>query len=332
MSQERTVPPAGTNGGTWSPGSDSERAAVRLQMERILGHDLFKHSRRYPALFRYIVERTLEDATDRLKERTLGIEVFGREADYDTNLDPVVRTTAGEIRKRIAQYYHEPGHAAEIRIDLPVGSYVPEFQLPAELESAVPTALPERTGGGWARPCRRRVDRSLPPGLFGSWSWASRSPLDRFWSPLLVSKSSVLICVGHPRAGPLSSFNPEAEDEVPLTGDPGGRVRNAEPERRTLGRDDPLPSVRLPADERTKSYRIQGSAFTSLTNLREGPVILVGAFTNPWTMKLAARFGIRSRGAPPGISAGSRTGSIRRCGSGPWTGRSPTWRTQKTTQ
>ena len=163
MSQERTVPPAGTNGGTWMPRSDSERASVRLQMERILSHDLFKHSRRYPVLFRYIVEHALDDATDRLKERTLGIEVFGREADYDTNLDPVVRTTAGEIRKRIAQYYHEPGHAAEIRIDLPVGSYVPEFQHPAELESVVPTTRPRHRRMA-AATATARVARTLRPG------------------------------------------------------------------------------------------------------------------------------------------------------------------------
>ena len=65
-----------------------------------------------------------------LKERTLGVEVFGRAPDYDTNLDPVVRTTAVEIRKRIAQYYHEEGHQNEIRIDFPAGSYLPEFRMP----------------------------------------------------------------------------------------------------------------------------------------------------------------------------------------------------------
>ena len=42
-----------------------------------------------------------------MKERTLGVEVFGRPPDYDTNADPVVRVTAAEIRKKIAQFYHE---------------------------------------------------------------------------------------------------------------------------------------------------------------------------------------------------------------------------------
>src|SRR5580692_3260583 len=113
--------------------SDTEisRAIIVAQLERILASPLFKNSKRYPNLLRYVVERTLDGHPDELKERTLGIEVFGREPDYDTNLDPVVRTTAAEIRKRLAQYYQEPAHDAEVRIDLPLGSYAARFQAPA---------------------------------------------------------------------------------------------------------------------------------------------------------------------------------------------------------
>src|SRR5579871_6511623 len=89
--------------------SEAERQAVQEQLERMLAHPLFKHSKRYPAFLRYVVEHTLEGQTDQVKERVLGVEVFGRDVHYDTNQDPVVRMTAGEIRKRIAQYYHEPG-------------------------------------------------------------------------------------------------------------------------------------------------------------------------------------------------------------------------------
>src|SRR5258705_9511681 len=107
------------------------RAEIQAQLERILANPLFKNSKRYPALLRYVVERTLDGHPGELKERTLGIEVFGRDPDYDTNLDPVVRTTAAEIRKRLAQYYQEPNHETEPRIDLPLGSYAAKFQAPA---------------------------------------------------------------------------------------------------------------------------------------------------------------------------------------------------------
>ena len=100
------------------PGSEE----VKTQLARLLASPLFNHSKHYPSLLRYVVQETLEGRGRHLKERALGVEVFGRGADYDTNADPVVRTSACEVRKRIAQYYHEAGHAAEIRIDLPSGS------------------------------------------------------------------------------------------------------------------------------------------------------------------------------------------------------------------
>lgn len=103
------------------------RSELLQQLERIVQSKHFRNSKRYPAFLRFVVEQTLAGKTESLKERTLGIDVFQRPSDYDTNADPIVRVTAGEIRKRIAQYYQEPGHDDELRIDLPLGSYVPHF-------------------------------------------------------------------------------------------------------------------------------------------------------------------------------------------------------------
>ena len=103
---------------------------IDAQLARLLESHHFCHSQRYPALLKHLVQQVQLGNAARLKERILGIEVFHRSPDYDTSLDPVVRVTAGEIRKRIAQYYHEPEHIAELRIDLPIGSYIPRF-LPA---------------------------------------------------------------------------------------------------------------------------------------------------------------------------------------------------------
>jgi hypothetical protein len=68
----------------YQPGG--KRNAILAELERILANPLFKNSKRYPNLLRYVVERTLDGHPGELKERTLGVEVFGREADYDTNL------------------------------------------------------------------------------------------------------------------------------------------------------------------------------------------------------------------------------------------------------
>src|SRR5580658_9352320 len=113
---------------SWVPKTEEEKDQVRRQMERLLETSHFKNSRRYPPLFRFIVEETLEGRGEFLKERLLGIRVFDRPADYDTAADPIVRVTIAEIRKRIAQYYHDEAHNAEMRIELPSGQYTPEFR------------------------------------------------------------------------------------------------------------------------------------------------------------------------------------------------------------
>src|SRR5450631_4906047 len=111
-------------------------ALVREQLRRLVAHPLFTNSKRYPVLLTYTVEQTLLGNAGNLKERTIGVEAFGREPSYDVNLDPVVRTTAAEVRKKLIQYYYSPDHAGELIIELPVGSYAPLFQEPSPHSSA----------------------------------------------------------------------------------------------------------------------------------------------------------------------------------------------------
>src|ERR1700759_3236340 len=130
---------------SWVPKTEEEKDQVRRQMERLLATAHFKNSRRYPALFRFIVEETLEGRGEFLKERLLGVRVFNRPPDYDTADDPIARVTIAEIRKRIAQYYHEEAHESEMRIELTSGRYEPEFyprkaKPAAPVESVTPVA------------------------------------------------------------------------------------------------------------------------------------------------------------------------------------------------
>ena len=113
----------------WIPTSEEERELVLKELDAIISSYHFRGSKRYPAMLRYVVSAAIDGRASDLKERTLGVEVFGRDPDYDTNADPVVRISAGEVRKRIAQFYHENGHGAKLEIELPVGSYAPEFLL-----------------------------------------------------------------------------------------------------------------------------------------------------------------------------------------------------------
>jgi len=281
----------------WVPESDAEHNAIREQMERILASPLFKNSKRYPSFLRYVIERTLEGHTDQLKERILGIEVFRREPDYDSNLDPVVRTTAGEVRKRIAQYYYEPEHAGEIQIELPPGSYIPKFRLPAAVPAATLTSVSTTTRRR-TRPAHFVVGALVVALVVASvWlkPWARPTALDSFWRPVLASPGPVLLCVA--QAGDLNYSlsvllgNSPTTDEntlrLPASFDRAGSPYLAFGDASTLSRLTGL----LQANG--KNYHIRSERSVTLADLREGPVILIGAFNNDWTMRLTRQLRFR---------------------------------------
>src|SRR5580698_6690149 len=103
--------------GATIPASPVDASAVLAQLERILASSPFRNSKRYPALLRYVVEKHLNGASSELKERTIAIDVFGRDPYYDPAVDPVVRISAGEVRKRLAQYYQELTDPDQLRIE-----------------------------------------------------------------------------------------------------------------------------------------------------------------------------------------------------------------------
>ena len=109
---------------------EHQKVDILRQLDRLLDNPYFSHSKRFPSFLRFIVQEELEGRGDQLKERTLGIEVFGRHSGYDTTSDPIVRVTAAEIRKRIAQYYQNTESPDELRISLLPGSYIPHFEWP----------------------------------------------------------------------------------------------------------------------------------------------------------------------------------------------------------
>jgi len=106
--------------------SSQQASLIREHLQEILASPGFATSKRAQEFLQLVVEHGLADRTASLKERMIGAEMFGRPADYDTANDAVVRVKATEVRRRLAQYY---GSVREpmVRIELPVGSYVPKF-------------------------------------------------------------------------------------------------------------------------------------------------------------------------------------------------------------
>ena len=110
------------------PELESKAQAVRQQLERILGSPGFARNERLSRFLRFSVEGHLEGKDHELKESVIAIEVFGRRPDFDSRLDPVVRTEAVRLRARLDEYYIKEGKADALVIELPKGGYVPRFR------------------------------------------------------------------------------------------------------------------------------------------------------------------------------------------------------------
>jgi len=107
--------------------SAKQADAVRSALELVISSDAFAGSKQCQDLLRLLVQHALSGELEALSERMIGVEMFGRPADYDTSNDAVVRVRAAEVRERLAQYYAEATVPPEVRIEVPSDSYVPEF-------------------------------------------------------------------------------------------------------------------------------------------------------------------------------------------------------------
>ncbi len=137
------------------------REAIRLHVKQIADSPAFRGSGRSREFLLKIVERALAGQFDQLKERVLGIELFGRDASYDTGDDAVVRVTASDVRRRLLRYYSEFGPNSELHLEVPVGSYIPEFRRIIEPAKAAAHAIvPDPALGHVAVPAPASPPRS----------------------------------------------------------------------------------------------------------------------------------------------------------------------------
>lgn len=277
--------------GVHGEASPEDRAAIQEQLERLLANPHFSHSRRFPSFLRFTVEKTLCGESDLLKERTLGIEIFGRDVEYDTATDPIVRVTAAEIRKRIAQYYQEPGHEHELRISLPAGSYVPQFQRPEQAADApaMPASAPEESPAGIRSGRMPRwfawvlaLLTAVLAGAGGVLVWQRlRQPLPvlGFWKPVLNSGNPVLLCV--------ADQNEYSDIALRDADDPSHQI-TLHDNLIAVVIDDLNPIIHIAGilQSHGGKYSLKGEGATNLMDLRNGPTIFVGAFDNAWTLRL----------------------------------------------
>lgn len=308
----------------WQPQSRNDSDAILRELEAILASPHFCNSKRYPTLLRYIVEHTLAGKLDLLKERTLGIEVFNRPPTYDTNTDTVVRYTAGEVRKRLLLYYSEHASTSGIRISLPAGSYVPEFlhanaeheghSLTADELGSASTDLTEtkldahpgedahgaasvaletieaehsiRNAGmaAAATTNKRRLTAWIilaalvVIAIAGGFWWNHRgakpqSVLDAFWAPLLRDQRTVVVCTGS------SVFAPKNYSGVQTAG------RDIDYTFVSMQIASAIAQVSSAMQSVGAATELTSAATTSLPDLREHSVALLGGYNNQWSLR-----------------------------------------------
>jgi len=122
---------------------ETERDLELLQqhLREVIEGAAFKASQRSGQFLKYIVDQAIGGHFDSLKERIIGVELFGRSPTYDTGEDAIVRVTASDVRKRLLQHYGKDGAASEFRISLPLGAYIPEIARRTHSSAHGPTLI-----------------------------------------------------------------------------------------------------------------------------------------------------------------------------------------------
>lgn len=282
--------------------------SIRSQLEKILESPAFRNSKRYPRFLRFVVEQTLLGHADRLKERLLGIEVFDRPADYDLAIDPIVRVAAGEIRKRLAQYYVEYGHENDLRIQLHAGTYVPEFCAPHLRIASEPEVAPRSLAANPAieAPLPPLANHRLKTGIAAGGAafclvatlclyWVNRpTPSDRFWKPFLTSSSPSIICLGDITPPPQNAGTGEF---------PGLRTGVNSNDHVALADVEALNRISGILVRKKEAAAVLNSGSATFADLRRQPVVLIGGSSNKWTMRAMQFFRFQLvRDFSPGVN------------------------------
>jgi len=298
------------------------RKAVLLEVEKILCSPFFRNAARSRQFLKFVVEHQLEGHPEQLKERTIGTEVFLRPPGYATGDDPVVRVQAGEVRRRLEQYYQAVPDDSHLRVELPVGSYSPVFHWSSTAATtplpvpAPPAAAPEPK----TRPPKHRTrfwaiaailcGLALAAGtVFVSTQRTARakSIMEQFWNPVFTTQQPVLICLAKPVAYRPSqniydrysrkhpgTFQNEAErSNLPLPLDPDEKLSWSDLYIYSdygVSAGDVYAAVSLSGllGKIGKPSQVRIGTNYSFEDLRNSPAVVVGGFNNKWTMQLTS--------------------------------------------
>ncbi len=278
---------------------DPARQEIEQHLATILSSPEFRGSERSKEFLRFIVTRLLDGETDTLHERAIAVDLLGRDPGYDPADDAIVRVKANEVRKRLARYYEATGKRDAVRIELPVGGYVPRLR---QVESKpMQTAPPTRPRGGRVRLVAWVVIATLT--LAGALLLLFRNghdSLQDFWQPVHHQRNPVLICVPG-----LRGLVPESGTELSrqygalpmsqlVAGDVAFRARDGDRlyiQNDYVGMGASFGAIGIANHlaQAGKAALPRVAQDVSFADLRSHPAVLLGAFSSRWTLQMSQR-------------------------------------------
>jgi hypothetical protein len=105
-----------------------EKALIQAQIEKLANSSVLHGSESLCKLLRYVAKHALDHPGAPLKEYQIATEVFGRQDDFDPQVDSMVRVQAGRLRTKLAEYYNGDSAVDDpVLVELPKGTYVLAF-------------------------------------------------------------------------------------------------------------------------------------------------------------------------------------------------------------
>ncbi len=114
--------------------STEQLSIVKECLERMLKSDLFYQSERQSRFLEYIVEKTLSGEGKKIKQYSIGLDVFDRDESFDPAIDSIVRVEAGRLRAKLREYYSITGND-DVQFTMRKGKYIVDFQFQNDLKT-----------------------------------------------------------------------------------------------------------------------------------------------------------------------------------------------------
>ena len=103
--------------------------SIRAELESILSSKTFRVATGQKDLLRFVVDETLANRADLLKEYWIGVKVFRRGESFDPRMSSIVRLEARKLRASLAKYFETEGAKDRVCVEIPKGGYAPVFSL-----------------------------------------------------------------------------------------------------------------------------------------------------------------------------------------------------------